>query len=313
MDTLGDNKCKFPVTAEYDCISADDGFYIRNTASLAVWLGYAEAELENKKWHDIIAAPMKEQAESVLRDRLSRGEKTEMLLPFVGKDGTQVWGLNCSMAENADGEIRIYNAVIPTPETGATWMALQEERNAYRQKLSQTESIIGSLQVSVSQDSLTRLLNAASTRNMAEEYLACQSKNCTVFVIDIDDFKQVNDNYGHIIGDEVMIGAAAAIKKLFRSGDIVGRIGGDEFLVLMKDVEDISIIRLRCAQIVAAFREVQTSKDESVRISCSVGAAMCPIHGKNYDKLYALADQAMYRAKNAGGNSYVIEGYPELG
>jgi diguanylate cyclase (GGDEF)-like protein len=126
-------------------------------------------------------------------------------------------------------------------------------------------------------------------------------------MIDIDDFKHFNDTYGHTIGDEVLIIIAEKIKNLFRGSDIVGRVGGDEFVVIMKNVTDLSIVRARCAQIIEKFNETKFSEEESSGINCSVGVAIYPQHGSNYSELFAVADRAMYRAKSAGKNRYYIE------
>ena len=103
-----------------------------------------------------------------------------------------------------------------------------------------------------------------------------------------------------------MICAADAIKKLFRANDIVGRIGGDEFLVLMKDVSDVNIVSLRCSQILEAFKAMRFDVMKNEELSCSVGAAVFGVSKISYDEMFLCADKAMYRAKNLGGNQYVV-------
>ena len=128
-----------------------------------------------------------------------------------------------------------------------------------------------------------------------------------MLVIDVDGFKRINDFYGHMVGDEVMIASANAIKKLFRANDIVGRVGGDEFLVLMKDVSDIGIVETKCAQILEAFNKIHSDSMKNEMMSCSVGAAVSSSNDITYNDLFLCADKAMYSAKKNGGNKYFVE------
>ena len=191
-------------------------------------------------------------------------------------------------------------------KTGKTIEELKDGVKIYRQKLSQTENRINLLQTRAEQDSLTKILNAGTTRRLAEEYVSAPQSNCAMLVVDVDDFKRINDRYGHMVGDSVMICAADAIKKLFRANDIVGRIGGDEFLVLMKDVSDVNIVSLRCSQILEAFKAMRFDVMKNEELSCSVGAAVFGVSKISYDEMFLCADKAMYRAKNLGGNQYVV-------
>jgi len=158
------------------------------------------------------------------------------------------------------------------------------------------------------QDSLTKICNAHTTRRLAEEYLSQSGDNvhCALLVIDLDDFKSVNDQYGHMFGDEVLVQVAKTIRKQFRSDDIVGRIGGEEFMVLMKDVTVSTKIEERCRQLVEAFHEIKKGELVDGMISCSVGVAVAPVHGVEYGDLFRCADQALYRAKALGKNRYAF-------
>lgn len=153
-------------------------------------------------------------------------------------------------------------------------------------------------------DPLTGLLNKAATRGEVAEYLRkCQDKSHAMLVIDIDNFKMINDTFGHLFGDSVLVDIAEKIVASFRTSDIVGRVGGDEFLVFMKEVESQIVedkARLLCEKIKQQYQE----DDLSVDISCSVGIAFFNQDGSNYDKLFERADYAMYQAKSAGKNQY---------
>ena len=162
------------------------------------------------------------------------------------------------------------------------------------------------LQDRAERDSLTKLLNKNAVRRQAEEYLARfpRGANCAMIIIDLDNFKQVNDQYGHLFGDTVLTRAAREIEKLFRSQDLVARIGGDEFLVLMRGVSDRGLLENRCQLLLSNFRNIFRNYQFRLPLSCSVGVAVSPEDGSSYYDLYNRADQALYQAKRRGKNTY---------
>lgn len=191
----------------------------------------------------------------------------------------------------------------------------KDKLEQYRLKLSQTQDMVSVWQVRAEQDSLTGLYNASTTRQLAEEFLqvAESDRDSALLIIDVDNFKQVNDRFGHMVGDKVLTGAAAKIKKLFRSHDIVGRVGGDEFLVLMKDVPDSEIVKKRCEQLIEAFSEINCEQLEKGTLGCSVGVAQTSVCGTSYNRLFCCADSSLYRSKANGGKCFSLyrEGDPE--
>jgi len=164
------------------------------------------------------------------------------------------------------------------------------------------------LQDQAERDSLTKLLNKNAGRRYAEEYFTqfAANVNSALLIIDLDDFKLVNDRYGHLFGDSVLSQAAREIKKLFRTQDIVARIGGDEFMVLMRGISDRTLVENRCKQLITVFRNTFQNKRYQLPLSCSIGVALGPDHGSSYFDLYEHADRALYQAKDMGKHSYVF-------
>ena len=162
------------------------------------------------------------------------------------------------------------------------------------------------LQDRAERDSLTRLLNKNAARKKAEEYLSRfpAGAQCALLIIDLDNFKQVNDQYGHLFGDSVLASAGREIEKLFRNQDIVSRIGGDEFMVLMCNVNDRNILDSRCRMLLKTFQSLFRSGRYKLPLSCSIGIALSPEHGSTYYDLFRRADQALYRAKAEGKNAF---------
>lgn len=162
------------------------------------------------------------------------------------------------------------------------------------------------LQDRAERDSLTKLLNKNAARKQAEEYLARfpGGTDCALLVIDLDNFKQVNDQYGHLFGDAVLTKAAREIERQFRNQDIVARIGGDEFMVLMRGVSDSNLLEARCSRLIQSFQTIFRSQKHKLPLSCSIGVALSPEHGTSYFDLFNHADQALYRAKARGKNRF---------
>lgn len=162
------------------------------------------------------------------------------------------------------------------------------------------------LQSRAEQDSLTKLLNKDAARKQAEEYFARYSAGVggALLIIDLDDFKQINDQRGHLFGDAVLVKVAQEIRKLFRGQDIVARIGGDEFMVVMRGVTDELLLDQRCQQLEQILRNVFRSYNLS--LTCSIGIALSPLHGQSYYELFQHADQALYQIKATGKHAYAI-------
>lgn len=126
-----------------------------------------------------------------------------------------------------------------------------------------------------------------------------------MFLIDLDHFKQINDKYGHEVGDHVLKTVAARIRNALRSGDFVARYGGDEF-VAMVNAGDPDITKASAGRIVESVEQPVVTSVGLLSLSCSVGVSMCPLHGEDLDALLKAADLAMYRAKELGRNGVVI-------
>ncbi len=164
------------------------------------------------------------------------------------------------------------------------------------------------LQVQAERDGLTKLLNKKAARKRAEEYFS-QSPDgtpCAMLIIDLDNFKYVNDHYGHLFGDTVLKQVSKEISKLFRDQDIVARIGGDEFMVLMRGINDRRILENRCLRLLNIFTGLFHNGDQKLPLGCSIGIALSPEHGVGYYDLFNKADQALYQVKNRGKNSFAF-------
>ncbi len=150
-------------------------------------------------------------------------------------------------------------------------------------------------------DTLTELLNKRSTENHIRMILEPAEKDWeygALLMIDVDDFKQTNDTLGHAAGDRVLAEIARVIRKSFRFLDVTGRIGGDEFMVFLRDIPNAEAACHSAERF--QQRIAEAFKPSGSRVSLSIGIALYPQHGATFDALYQAADQALYSVKKNG-------------
>ena len=157
-------------------------------------------------------------------------------------------------------------------------------------------------------DGLTRLYNAATTRSKIRA-LPSQPHHAEekqIFILfDLDNFKKINDTFGHSVGDQVLVDMANILKKHFRSTDIVGRLGRDEFVAMVCDVKsELYYIENIVDSLRADLVQTYTEGDISIVVSASMGIAVSPQDGTTFKELYKNADAALYEVKKQGKNGY---------
>ena len=156
-------------------------------------------------------------------------------------------------------------------------------------------------------DSLTNIYNREYSNSRIEEFLNEERKQNSVYgILDIDDFKNVNDTFGHMAGDEVLKRVANLLFENVDNDDIVGRLGGDEFVFLLKKCDDIEKAKKRIERILKCIQFEYTESDEVLNIQCSIGATIVDKNCKEIDALYKKADRNLYEAKNYGKNMFII-------
>lgn len=158
------------------------------------------------------------------------------------------------------------------------------------------------------QDALTNLYNKETTHHMIRQFLETEGAGGVhgLMVLDVDNFKEINDTRGHLYGDAVLAAVADKLRMQFRSTDIVGRIGGDEFLVFLKNVNSRTQLESQAASLMQAFAATGPDKELGYHIRCSIGAAAYPEDGVGIDQLFQNADSALYRAKRQGKGRYAM-------
>ena len=265
------------------------------------------AHVQELDWYD--GLPMEEffarMADSVVEDESVRlyfaGLTAERLLEKSGSgSGETAFDYLRRLADEREIWVHYEEHLLPDPESGDL-TAFVYVTDIDRQKRKEQ-----ALQNAAERDSMTGLLNHDATLAHIRLFLQGEGRkgNHALLAIDLDNFKDVNDRLGHQEGDVVLMRVAAELRRLFRDTDIVGRVGGDEFLVLVKDLGAQRMIRRKALELLETLQIIASDGEQSVSVSGSVGIAVYRADDKDTDQLYKEADTALYRAKEGGKNRY---------
>lgn len=286
--------------------NSSDYIYIKDKEHRFLFLSNALAKITNHdSWQDVVGKTdfdifPEELAKVYFEEQKMVVEKGKELVgieePYYDENGKQCWvSTNKKPMHSSNGEII---GLIGISRDITKIKELEEE-----------------LIKKASYDNLTGLLNREIFFQYSSQQLRLLKRNnqaAAIIFIDLDQFKPVNDIYGHKAGDYVLVTIAKRLKSNLRDSDIICRFGGDEFVVftLLDNVKtDTAIVAENILKIISTpilFTEAEAEAEIEIEIGCSIGISHYPKHGDVIDKLVKNADKAMYKAKNLGKNTYQI-------
>ena len=182
-------------------------------------------------------------------------------------------------------------------------LEIEDLRRSLSDKLAQKTREVFDMRNKSHQDSLTGLWNKSYTEEIVNDMLK-RGISGALLMLDIDNFKSINDNYGHIAGDRTLKTLAEILRSQSVRGDILCRIGGDEFAVFFKDVISETELIGRATHIIGHLRGKLEEFDFQTNSSISIGIALAPEDGTDFATLYNCADKALYYVKHNGKSSY---------
>lgn len=182
-------------------------------------------------------------------------------------------------------------------------LEIEELRRNLADKLEQKTREVSDMKSKYQQDALTGLWDRAYTEETINSLLE-RGITGALMMMDLDNFKSINDTYGHISGDKVLKILADTLRKFSSDEDILCRIGGDEFMVFVKDALSKTKVSDRAVDIISEFRDRIDACEFEIDTSVSIGIAQSPENGTEFTKLYNCADKALYYVKRNGKNSY---------
>lgn len=193
---------------------------------------------------------------------------------------------------------------------------MEMTKKSLRAAVSVKSAEIDEMRDMAKRDPLTRLLNRAYSEERINEYLSERRNRGTLLMLDMDNFKDVNDQYGHIAGDELLVEFANTLTSLTRQDDIVCRLGGDEFVIFLKDVNCHAVIIEKVEQLIMTLEKRIVKPENGGKITVSTGIAVAPDDGRSFNQLYQNADKALYYVKMNSKGSYHFfseEGSADMG
>lgn len=174
-------------------------------------------------------------------------------------------------------------------------------------KILDTIDTIKGLTIAAETDPMTGCLNKSSSQK--EISRLCQQSQGVLMIVDLDSFKLVNDIYGHGMGDSILIKFAETLRSAVRANDIVGRMGGDEFILYCQNIDDEKVLETKARfineHIVVAAKELM-GQDMEIPLGASIGCVFVPEEGSDYKELHHKADQALYQVKKNGKHGYAV-------
>lgn len=162
------------------------------------------------------------------------------------------------------------------------------------------------LQNDAEKDLLTGVYNKLSTEKRIRSYMQKEGACGLFYIVDLDNFKKINDTYGHAFGDEVLRTVGKRLNTEFRATDIVGRLGGDEFCVFLKDLSNEEEKKTQIDRMSTIFKDIYAGEHVKYNPTASIGGAEFPKHGKTFEEIYRAADRALYDVKENGKNGIKI-------
>ena len=259
-----------------------------NKAS-SVLFGYSPEELLGMNFHHIMDEENAAAAFRSANEVYNTGKPaTGIELEIIRKDGTRRYiELSISLMNNPDGKTVGFRGIgRDTTERKKAEIAIS--RLAYH-------------------DSLTGLPNRRLVTDRLTVAMAHARRNrqrLCVMIIDLDEFKQINDALGHQAGDIVLQGVAERLSRQLRKSDTAARIGGDEFMIVLPEMTEMRDAEIVASKIMDVFKETFLYDDKHLSVTASAGIAVFPDHAEGGDILIGYADSAMYLAKARGRNNY---------
>lgn len=161
---------------------------------------------------------------------------------------------------------------------------------------------------------LENIYNKRGYEDAIDNYLVANNPNvsCAFIVLDLNDFKHINDNYGHDMGDQILKCMSDTLVSLFRDTDIIGRFGGDEFIVLADGLNDEDAVEKKCRYIAELIGR-RAQETGAIKVFSSLGAVICDGQSVDFDRLFEIADEAMYEAKERGrkADQFILRRYTD--
>ncbi len=268
-------------------------------AAYREWFGKAKAEVVGMTMRQLLGPLYEKNAPYI--DAAFAGERQvfEREIPLPGGTGSR-HSLATYTPHFVDGRVRgIFVHVADVTQLKRLELQLQRAK-------ARAESL-------AAHDVLTGLPNRLLLQETVDREIAIAERTgrmLGILVIDFDKFKEVNDRFGHPAGDMYLIEVAARLRAALRHGDVLFRIGGDEFFAVLPGLDSMTAVELLVGRLITAVHAPLRVDGHAESPTVSIGAALYPQHGRSLSEMLMIADRALYDAKSHGGNQYCLPSMP---
>ncbi|MCX6057850.1 MAG: diguanylate cyclase [Chloroflexi bacterium] len=318
-ETQRESEERFRLAFEYThigmCLVDLKGQFLKVNPQLCEMFGYSSAQLEGRLVDEITHPDHQKAYPSFLQQSISGDmSHTEFEALYIHKNGSLVWGqVSSSLVQDAAGApLYFINHIQDVTARKQTERELIITKESLEEANRELQTALVREQKLSHTDSLTGINNRRYLFELAENQIAIASRYqqpLAVMMFDIDHFKQVNDTFGHDVGDQMLRRVAQIACAELRSADVIGRYGGEEFIVLMPmtNAQQACLLGERIRAGVAALHVLSEKGDTSTTLSIGiVEISHAPrSHSKSVEDVFRSADKAMYSAKQAGRNRVV--------
>ena len=228
---------------------------------------------------------------------------------MVRADGTRVSIIKTVVPMVLEGKQYLIESLVDNSERKRMQEQLTDANESLRMEVIKRKKAQEEIQHLAYHDHLTGLANRIlfiDQLNHAMSLSGRMAKILAIFFLDLDGFKMINDSMGHAVGDQLLAAVSQRLAQTVRKSDIVARIGGDEFVIMIENEEDIEAIKVVAGKILNSFNRPFNLDGHDFYVTTSIGVAVYPTDGEDADTLIKNADIAMYKAKEKGRNQYIL-------
>ena len=273
-------------------------------------LGYKREEWTDlSSWKSMLHPEDREAAANYCTNETKKGNNHTIEYRMIKKDGSVIWVLDIvSVWKNKEGKPeKLYGFILDISQQKEYQLRLEEEKKRLQEALEELQNKSTLLDFQAHHDALTGLPNRTLFYDRVEQAIQKAKRSKKKFVvlfIDLDRFKEVNDSFGHDIGDELLLEVSRRLRTSLREEDTLARLGGDEFTVLLENIEKLSDVTHIAQKLIDVLRKPFEVEGRTFYLTCSIGISIYPDDGVTTKDLLKFADNAMYKAKEEGRDNF---------